>query len=77
MSRKRRTFTQEFKVEAVRMVTEGGHRLPRWLGIWSWMRSFFADGGRLSRKRKPPRRFQARGHQKLKRRSWRRLTPGQ
>jgi len=25
----RRTFTQEFKVEAVRMVTEGGHRLSQ------------------------------------------------
>lgn len=29
MSRKRRTFTQEFKVEAVRMVTEGGHPLAQ------------------------------------------------
>jgi transposase len=29
MSRTRRTFTREFKVEAVRMVTEGGHRLAQ------------------------------------------------
>jgi transposase len=29
MSRKRRTFTQEFKVETVRMVTQGGHRLSQ------------------------------------------------
>ena len=27
--RHRRTFSQEFKVEAVRMVTEGGHRLSQ------------------------------------------------
>jgi transposase len=26
-TRTRRTFTREFKIEAVRMVTEGGHRL--------------------------------------------------
>src|SRR5258706_13224413 len=29
MSRTRRTFTREFKVEAVRMVTEGGQRLAQ------------------------------------------------
>lgn len=28
-TRMRRTFTREFKVEAVRMVTQGGHRLSQ------------------------------------------------
>ena len=52
MSKKRRTYTTEFKAEAVRLVTEEGYTVAeaaRSLGIhgntlWKWKQSFEADG---------------------------------
>ena len=70
--RKRRTFTREFKEEAVRMVTEGGHRLSevsRDLGldpklIPRWRAALEQEG---------PEAFPGKGHQKPEEEELRRL----
>lgn len=73
MGEPRRTYTKEFKVEAVRMVTEGGHRLSevaRDLGIHEsllgrWRRQIeqgaaeaFPGKGRLRPEQEELRRLQ-------------------
>ena len=53
----RRQFSREFKLEAVRLVTELGFRLCRPAGIWMWARASF-DAGSRSSPRTLDRRFQ-------------------
>ena len=65
MRRTRRTYTREFKVEAVRLFTQGDHRLSqvaRDLDVDRKLLRRWAD--QLEQEKEPQQAFPGKGHQK-------------